>query len=57
MQVNSVDEAIQLMQMGANYTRKMQELQPHRKTLLMLENNGLLDEGKLSFLIDSDEES
>lgn len=45
-------EAIQLMQMGANYTRKMQELVPHRKVLLMLENNGLLDEGKLSFLID-----
>jgi hypothetical protein len=45
-------EAVQLMQMGANYTRKMQELVPHRKALLMLENNGLLDEGKLSFLID-----
>ena len=40
------------MQMGANYTRKMQELQPQRKTLLLLENNGLLDEGKLSYLID-----
>ena len=57
MQVKSVDEAIQLMQMGANYTRKMQELQPHRKTLLMLENNGLLDEGKLSFLIDLDKKN
>ena len=45
-------EAIQLMQMGANYTRKMQELQPHRKMLLMLQNNGLMDEEKLSFLID-----
>ena len=57
MQVRSVEEAIQLMQMGANYTRKMQELQPHRKTLLMLENNGLLDEGKLSFLIDLDKKN
>lgn len=47
-------EAIQLMQMGANYTRKLQELQPHRKMLLMLQNNGLLDENKLSFLIDLD---
>src|SRR5690606_26772936 len=46
------EEAIQLMQMGANYTRKMQAIAPHRKVLLMLENNGLLDEGKLSFLID-----
>ena len=57
MQVKSVEEAIQLMQMGANYTRKMHELQPHRKTLLMLENNGLLDEGKLSFLIDLDKKN
>lgn len=47
-------EAIQLMQMGANYTRKLQELQPHRKMLMMLQNNGLLDENKLSFLIDLD---
>lgn len=46
-------EAISLMQMGANYTRKMQELQPHRKTLLMLQNNNL-DPDKLSFLIDLD---
>lgn len=45
-------DAIALMQMGANYTKKMQELQPHKKLLLMLQNNGLLDEGKLSFLID-----
>ena len=52
MQVKSPEEAIQLMQMGANYTRKMQELQPQRKSLLLLENNGLLDEGKLSYLID-----
>lgn len=47
-------EAIQLMQMGANYTRKLQELQPQRKLMLMLQNNGLLDEEKLSFLIDLD---
>ena len=47
-------EAVALMQMGANYTRKMQELQPHRKTLLMLQNNDLLDPAKLSFLIDLD---
>lgn len=52
MQVQTPEEAIALMQMGANYTRKMQELQPQRKTLLLLENNGLLDEGKLSYLID-----
>lgn len=52
IELRSPEEAIQLMQMGANYTAKMQQIAPHRKMLLMLENNGLLDEGKLSFLID-----
>lgn len=51
------EEAISLMQMGANYTRKMQELQPYRKVMLMLENNGLMDEGKLSYLIDLDKKN
>lgn len=50
-------EAISLMQMGANYTRKMQDIQPHRKVLLMLQNNDLLDEGKLSYLIDLDKKN
>lgn len=50
--LKSPEEALQLMRMGANYTRKMQAIAPHRKVLMMLENNGLLDEGKLSFLID-----
>lgn len=54
IQLRSAEEAIQLMQMGANYTRKMQDIAPHRKVLLMLENNGLLDETKLSYLIDLD---
>lgn len=53
----SPEEVISLMQMGANYTRKLQEIQPHRKVLLMLENNGLLDEGKLSYLIDIDKKN
>ena len=57
IQLKSPEEAIALMQMGANYTRKMQEIQPHRKVLLMLENNGLLDEGKLSYLIDLDKKN
>ena len=57
IQLKSPDEAIGLMQMGANYTRRMQEIAPHRKVLLMLENNGLLDEGKLSYLIDLDKKN
>lgn len=52
IELKSPEELKQLAQMGANYTRKMQAIAPHRKLLLMLENHGLLDEGKLSFLID-----
>lgn len=52
IELKSPEEAIQLMQMGANFTRKMQDIAPYRKVLLMLENNGLLDETKLSYLID-----
>ena len=57
IELKTPEEAIQLMQMGANYTKKMQELVPHRKVLTMLQNNGLMDEGKLSFLIDLDKKS
>lgn len=48
----SQDEYRQLAQQGANYTRKMQQLAPHRKTLMMLENNDLLDPERLGYLID-----
>lgn len=57
IQLNSPEEVIQLMQMGANYTQKMQSIQKNKKYLLMLENNNLLDEGKLSFLIDLDKKN
>lgn len=46
------EEAIQLMQKGANYTLKMQGLKPHLRVVRMLENNGLLDENKINFMID-----
>lgn len=52
IELKSPDEAVQLMQMGANYTQKMQALQPNLKLLRMLENNDLLDTTKLSYLID-----
>jgi len=54
IQLESPEEALKLMQMGANYTKKLQALQPNLKLVKMLENNGLLDEGKLSYLIDLD---
>lgn len=50
--INSVDDAIQLMQMGANYNKKMAALKPNLKLMKTLENNGLLEEGKIGYLID-----
>lgn len=52
VELKSPEEVKQLMQMGANYTRKMQELAPHRRVLAMLQNHKLTDESQLSFLID-----
>lgn len=54
MQVKTPEEAIALMQRGADYTKKMQSLKPSLKLMKMLENNGLLDESKLSHFIDLD---
>lgn len=50
--IKKPDEAIQLMQMGANYTRKMQEISKHRKTLATLEQNGISSIDDITFLID-----
>jgi hypothetical protein len=52
IELKTPEEAIRLMQMGAGYGRKIQDLQPHLKVLRMLEKNDLLAEDKLSFLID-----
>lgn len=50
--VNSPEEVVRLMQQGAGAGKKMAQLAPNLRILKTLENNGLLDEGKLSFLID-----
>lgn len=57
IQVRTPEEAKRLIQMGANYTVKMQELQPQKRIIKMLGNHGLLDEGKLSYLIDLDKKN
>jgi len=54
MQVNSVEEALTFMKMGANYNKKMAAMKPGLKVLKMLDNNNLLDESKLTYLIDLD---
>lgn len=57
MKVDSIEDVRTLMQMGANYNKKMAALKPHLKIVRMLENNGLLDEAKLNFLIDLDKKN
>lgn len=52
IKLKSVDEAVQLIQMGANYTKKMASLKPHLKLLKTLENNSLLNENDINLLID-----
>lgn len=52
MTVDTVEDIRQLMQMGANYNKKMVALKPNLKIVKMLENSGLLDEEKLGYLID-----
>lgn len=50
--LKSPEEARRLMEQGAGYGRKMMQIQPYLKVSKMLEKHGLLDESKLSFLID-----
>jgi hypothetical protein len=54
IQVKNIDEAITLMQMGANYNKKMAALKPNLKLMKLLEKSNLLSEEKISFLIDLD---
>ena len=57
LKIESVEEAVALMQMGANYSKKMAGLKPNLRILKMLENNGLLSEEKLTYLIDLDKKN
>lgn len=57
MSVANIDEARSLMQMGANYNKKMGALKPSLKLLKILENNGLLSEEKIGYLIDLDKKN
>lgn len=52
IEIGSVDKARQLMQMGVDYSRKMQDLKPYQRMMTSLERANLLDEEKLNFLID-----
>jgi hypothetical protein len=52
MQAKSVEDAVQLMQMGAGYHKKMAALKPAIRQMKLLEKNNLLDDDKLNYLID-----
>ncbi len=52
IQLRNPEEIIKLVQMGANYTRKTQEMAGVRKKLHMLERANLLDDNRLNFMID-----
>jgi len=52
MQVDNIDDAISLMQKGADYHNKMKTLSPNLKIVSTLEKEGLLDQNKLNNLID-----
>jgi len=52
MQIRTPEDVIRLMQMGVNYSRRMQEMKPLRAQDQMLKTNGLNDPEKLNFLID-----
>lgn len=52
IEIRNPEEAVSLMQMGANYTRKMQEISQHRKTIATLAEHGVTTEEDLLFLID-----
>lgn len=50
--IKNIDEAITLMQKGVGYHKKMESIKQQMNVVKMLENNGLLDQNKLNFLID-----
>lgn len=56
LQAKSKEDVIQLMQMGANYSKKMSAMKENARYIKMLEDNGLLDEAKLNYLIDLDKQ-
>lgn len=55
--INTIDEARRLMQMGVDYSRKMEAMKPYSRVLKTLEQNNLLDIEKVNFMIDLDKKN
>lgn len=51
MQINSPDDVVRLMQMGANYNRKMAAMKPHLKVMKTLDKHEI-SEADLGYLVD-----
>lgn len=52
IKIENADDAIRLMQMGANYSKKMESLKPNLGLVKLLEQNGLTNKEQLAFLVD-----
>jgi hypothetical protein len=52
LQIRSPEDAVRLMQMGVNYSRRMQEMKPLRAQHEMLKSVGLDDPNKLNHMIE-----
>ena len=52
LSIANVDDAVRLMQMGANYSKKMEQLKPKQALLKVLEENHLDNQEKLGYLLD-----
>ena len=50
--LGNIGDARRLMQMGVDYSQKMQAIKPHQRVLRTLEKAQLLDLNKINFLID-----
>jgi len=57
IKLDNIDDARRLMQMGVDYSRKMEAMKPYQRVLKTLEKNNLLDIGRLNFLIDLDKKN
>jgi len=57
IKIDNISDARRLMQMGVDYSRKMEAMKPYQRVLKTLEKNNLLDIGRLNFLIDLDKKN
>ena len=52
LSITNADDAVRLMQMGANYSKKMEQLKPKQALLKVLEENHLDNQERLGYLLD-----